>query len=101
MKKIKSVKKYAGGGSAEAMCPPGGCGHKRAKRVNSRRAAANKVGPVLKKIGTAVGSVGAGLLAYTKNVGGIKDKIQGLKQQKIGGTVKKMKTTPTMMRRKK
>jgi len=78
------------GGATDEKCWPGkpGCGHKRAQRVNSRRAAANKVGPVLKKIGAAVGAAGAGLLAYTKNVGGIKDKIQGLKQQKMGGALK-------------
>jgi hypothetical protein len=80
------------GGSKDENCWPGkpGCGYKKAQRVNKRRSNANKVGPVLKKIGTAIGALGAGALAYTKNVGGIKDKIQGLKQQKMGGTTRKM-----------
>lgn len=80
------------GGSKDENCWPGkpGCGYKKAQRVNKRRSNANKVGPVLKKIGTVVGALGAGALAYTKNVGGIKDKIQGLKEQKMGGTTRKM-----------
>lgn len=101
--KIKPIKKMAEGGKADEECWPGkpGCGHKRAQRVNSRRAAANKVGPVLKKIGTAVGSVAAGALAYTKNIGGIKDKIQNLKEQKKGGSVKTKRSVGSITKRKK
>lgn len=78
------------GGATEGMCPPGGCGHKKAQRVNSRRSAANKVGPVLKKIGAVTAGVGAAALGYAKNIGGIKDKIESLKEQKTGGSIKKI-----------
>ena len=91
----------AKGGSTEAMCPPGGCGHKRAQKANNRRAAANAAGPVLKKIGTAIGSIAAGALAYTKNVGGIKDKIQDLKENKKGGSVKTKRSVGSTTKRKK
>jgi len=102
MKKIKSVKKYETGGAKTEQCDPiRGCGHKRAQRVNSRRAAANAAGPVLKKIGTAVGSIAAGALAYTKNIGGIKDKIQNLKEQKKGGSVKTKRSVGSITKRKK
>ena len=81
------------GGSKDENCWPGkpGCGYKKAQRKNARRKFWNSdTGKTIKKIGTAVGALGAGTLAYTKNVGGIKDKIQGLKQQKMGGTTRKM-----------
>lgn len=103
MKKIKSVKKYETGGAADEKCWPGkpGCGYKKAQKANKRRAAANSAGPVLKKIGTAIGSIAAGALAYTKNVGGIKDKIQDLKENKKGGSVKTKKSAGSTSKRKK
>ena len=103
MKKIKSVKKYETGGAKDEKCWPGkpGCGHKRAQRVNNRRSAINAAGPVLKKIGTAVGSIAAGALAYTKNIGGIKDKIQDLKEHKKGGLVKTKRSVGSITKRKK
>jgi|688.fasta_scaffold456547_2 hypothetical protein len=102
MKKIKSVKKYEAGGAKEEQCDPiRGCGHKRAQKANKRRAAANAAGPVLKKIGTAIGSIAAGALAYTKNVGGIKDKIQDLKENKKGGSVKTKRSVGSTTKRKK
>lgn len=80
------------GGATDEKCWPGkpGCGHSRANRVNKRRSAANKAAPVVKKILGAAAGAGAAIGAYAKNIGGIKDKIQGLKQQKMGGTTKKM-----------
>jgi len=102
MKKIKSVKKYETGGVKTEQCDPiRGCGHKRAKRVNSRRAAVNSAGPVLRKIGTTIGSIAAGALAYAKNVGGIKDKIQDLKENKKGGSVKTKRSVGSTTKRKK
>ena len=82
MKKIKSVKKYAGGGSAEAMCPPGGCGHKRAQRVNKRRSTASKI-----PVGKIIGGVAAGVLGglAIKN----KDKIKETLGMQKGGTTYK------------
>lgn len=102
MKKIKSVKKYEAGGVKEEQCDPiRGCGHKRAQRANKRRSAANNAAPVVKKILGAAAGVGAAIGAYAKNIGGIKDKIQGLKEQKKGGPVKKMKSGGSVTKRKK
>jgi hypothetical protein len=102
MKKIKSVKKYEAGGVKEEQCDPiRGCGHSRAKRANKRRAAANNAGPVLKKILGAAAGVGAAIGAYAKNVGGIKDKIQDLKEQKKGGSVKTKRSVGSVTKRKK
>ena len=102
MKKIKSVKKYETGGAKTEQCDPiRGCGHKRAQRINKRRSAANSAGPVLKKIGTLIGTIGAGALAYTKNIGGIKDKIQDLKENKKGGSVKTKRSVASTTKRKK
>lgn len=103
MKKIKSVKKYEVGGAKDENCWPGkpGCGYKKAQRKNKRNQAANNAGPVLKKIGTAIGSIAAGALAYTKNVGGIKDKIQDLKENKKGGSVKTKRSVGSTTKRKK
>jgi hypothetical protein len=103
MKKIKSVKKYETGGAKDENCWPGkpGCGYKKSQRVNKRRSNANKVGPVVKKIGTAIGTIGAGALAYAKNVGGIKDKIQELKENKKGGSVKTKRSVSSTSKRKK
>lgn len=80
------------GGATDEKCWPGkpGCGHSRANRVNNRRSAANKAAPVVKKILGAAAGAGAAIGAYAKNIGGIKDKIQSLKQQKMGGTIRKM-----------
>lgn len=98
MKKIKSVKKYEVGGVKTEQCDPiRGCGHKRAQKANKRRAAANAAGPVLKKIGTAVGAAVAGAFAF-KNKDKIKEKL-GI--EKNGGSVKKMKSGGSMTRRKK
>jgi hypothetical protein len=85
------------GGATEGMCPPGGCGHKRAQRVNRRRAAASKV-PVGKVLG-AIGAGVAGALAI-KN----KDKIKETLGMKTGGSIKKiskmqMGGDPTMARK--
>ena len=74
----------AKGGSAENMCPPGGCGHKRAQRVNSRREAASKI-PVGKIIG-GIGAAVLGGLAY-KNRDKIKEKL-GIERN--GGSIKKI-----------
>lgn len=103
MKKIKTVKKYEPGGAVDEKCWPGnpGCGHKRAQRMNKRRSAANKAAPIVKKILGAAAGAGAAIGAYVKNIGGIKDKIQGLKQQKMGGTTRKMASGGSMTRRKK
>lgn len=80
------------GGATDEKCWPGkpGCGHSRANRVNKRRSAANKAAPVVKKILGAAAGAGAAIGAYAKNIGGIKDKIQALKQEKMGGTTRKM-----------
>ena len=93
MKKINSVKKYAGGGSAENMCPPGGCGHKRANRVNKRRAAASKI-----PVGKIIGGVAAGVLGglAIKN----KDKIKETLGMQKGGTMYKGKITKNSVPRK-
>ena len=91
MKKIKSVKKYETGGAKDENCWPGkpGCGYKKAQKKNARKKFWNSdTGKTIKKIGTAVGALGAVASAYTKNVGGIKDKIQDLKENKKGGSVK-------------
>jgi hypothetical protein len=97
MKKIKTVKKMAGGGASESMCPPGGCGHKRAQRVNRRRAAASKV-----PVGKVLGAIGAGVVGAlaVKN----KDKIKETLGMKTGGSIKKiskmqMGGDPTMARK--
>jgi hypothetical protein len=92
-----AMKKYEEGGSSEQMCPPGGCGHKKAQRVNRRRAAASKV-PVGKVLG-AIGAGVAGALAI-KN----KDKIKETLGMKTGGSIKKiskmqMGGDPTMARK--
>jgi hypothetical protein len=97
MKKIKTTKKMAEGGSAEQMCPPGGCGHKRAQRVNRRRSALNKV-PVGKVLGAAAAGVLGGLAIKNK------DKIKETLGMKTGGPVKKiskmqMGGDPTMARK--
>lgn len=103
MKKIKPVKKYETGGAKDENCWPGkpGCGYKKAQKANKRRSAANAAGPILKKIGTVVGTIGAGALAYAKNVGGIKDKIQDLKENKKGGSVKTKRSIGSTTKRKK
>ena len=95
---IQGVNTMKVGGATDEKCWPGnpGCGHSRANRVNKRRSAANKAAPVLKKILGAAAGAGAGILAYTKNIGGIKDKIQGLKQQKMGGATKRMSKGGTL-----
>lgn len=92
-----AMKGYAEGGSAEAMCPPGGCGHKRAQRVNRRRAAASKV-----PVGKVLGAIGAGVVGALaiKN----KDKIKEKLGMKTGGSIKKiskmqMGGDPTMARK--
>ncbi len=89
---IQGVNTMKLGGATDEKCWPGkpGCGHSRANRVNKRRSAANKAAPVVKKILGAAAGAGAAIGAYAKNIGGIKDKIQGLKQQKMGGTTRKM-----------
>ena len=71
------------GGATEGMCPPGGCGHKRAQRVNRRRSALNKV-----PVGKVVGAIGAGVLGglALKN----KDKIKEKLGMKTGGSIKKI-----------
>lgn len=102
MKKIKSVKKYEAGGAKTEQCDPiRGCGHKRAQRANKRRSAANNAAPVLKKILGAAAGVGAAIGAYAKNVGGIKDKIQDLKENKKGGSVKTKRSVGSTTKRKK
>lgn len=103
MKKIKTVKKYDEGGAADEKCWPGkpGCGHSRANRVNKRRSAANKAAPVVKKILGAAAGAGAAIGAYVKNIGGIKDKIQDLKENKKGGSVKTKKSAGSTSKRKK
>jgi len=85
------------GGATEGMCPPGGCGHKRAQRVNNRRSALNKV-----PVGKVVGAIGAGVLGglAIKN----KDKIKEKLGMKTGGSIKKiskmqMGGDPTMARK--
>ena len=95
MKKIKTVKKMAGGGASESMCPPGGCGHKRAQRVNRRRSAASKI-----PVGKVLGAIGAGIAGAfaIKNKDKIKEKL-GI--EKNGGSVKKMKAGGSMTKRKK
>lgn len=92
-----AMKGYAEGGSAEQMCPPGGCGHKRAQRVNRRRAAASKV-----PVGKVLGAIGAGVVGAlaVKN----KDKIKETLGMKTGGSIKKiskmqMGGDPTMARK--
>jgi hypothetical protein len=89
---IQGVNTMKVGGATDEKCWPGkpGCGHSRANRVNKRRSAANKAAPVVKKILGA--GAGAAIGAYAKNIGGIKDKIQALKQEKMGGTTRKMKS---------
>jgi hypothetical protein len=85
------------GGATEGMCPPGGCGHKRAQRVNRRRAAASKV-----PVGKVLGAIGAGVVGAlaVKN----KDKIKETLGMKTGGSIKKiskmqMGGDPTMARK--
>jgi hypothetical protein len=73
------------GGATDEKCWPGkpGCGHKKAQRVNNRRAAANKV-----PVGKIIGGIGAGVLGglAIKN----KDKIKETLGMKTGGPVKKI-----------
>lgn len=104
MKKIKSVKKYETGGAKDENCWPGkpGCGYKKAQKKNARKKFWNSdTGKTIKKIGTAVGALGAVASAYTKNVGGIKDKIQDLKENKKGGSVKTKRSVGSTSKRKK
>ena len=92
LKSTTTLTPFRTGGSKDEECWPGkpGCGYKKAQRTNKRRSTANKIAPVLKKVGTIAGLVGAGTLGYVKNIGGIKDKIEELKQQKQGGSIKKI-----------
>jgi hypothetical protein len=80
---LTPVKKM--GGATDEKCWPGkpGCGHKKAQRVNNRRAAANKV-----PVGKIIGGIGAGVLGglAIKN----KDKIKETLGMKTGGPVKKI-----------
>ena len=73
------------GGATDENCWPGkpGCGHKRANRVNNRRAAASKI-----PVGKIIGGVAAGVLGglAIKN----KDKIKEKLGMKTGGSIKKI-----------
>lgn len=87
-------KKMAAGGSSDTDCWPGkpGCGAERARRINKRRRFWNSdTGKTLKKVGAGVAAAGAGTAAYLKNAFGVKDAIQGLSEQKKGGSVKRKK----------
>jgi hypothetical protein len=90
-----AMKKYEEGGSSEQMCPPGGCGHKRAQRVNRRRAAASKV-----PVGKVLGAIGAGIAGAfaIKNKDKIKEKL-GI--EKKGGTIKSKMKKGGMIKMKK
>jgi hypothetical protein len=75
------------GGATDENCWPGkpGCGHKRANRVNNRRAAASKI-----PVGKIIGGVAAGVLGglALKNKDKIKEKL-GIERD--GGSIKKLK----------
>lgn len=83
------------GGATDEKCWPGkpGCGHKRANRVNNRRAAASKI-----PVGKIIGGVAAGVLGglAIKN----KDKIKETLGMQKGGTMYKGKITKNSIPRR-